>query len=107
MTNKSEGHPLPLTLDIATLRTLTGYAHWIPVLNGYYREFFKENFPGWSWNQIIPELLKAKVLIRAPQNSNYRELSMGLYINQEIKQISMFIENIEVKIRIKSERIQW
>lgn len=77
------------------------------MLNSYYREFFKENFPGWAWNQIIPELLKARVLIRVPKNSNYRELSMGFYINQEVKQVSMFIENSVVKIRIKSERIQW
>jgi len=103
MTNKCDGHPRPVSLDISTLRTLTGYAHWIPVLGGYYKEFFKEKFPGWEWNQIIPELLKAKVLIRVAENSNYRELSMGLYIHQEIKQVSMFIENSEVKILIHRE----
>ena len=99
------GLPHPLSLDIATLRRLTGYAHWIPVLGGYYTEFFKENFPGWEWNQIIPELHKAKVLTRTPENSNYRELRMGLFISRDIKKVSMSVEDGEVKIRIHSHKV--
>lgn len=95
---ESVGIPQPLSLDIATLRRLTGYAHWIPVLRGYYSEFFEENFPGWDWNQIIPELHKAKVLTRTPKNSNYRELRMGLFISREIKTVTMSIEDGEVKV---------
>ena len=70
------------------------------MLGGYYKEFFKENFPGWEWNQIIPELHKAKVLTRTPENSNYIELRMGLFISREIKTVSMSVEDGEVKVRI-------
>lgn len=99
------GLPRPLSLDIATLRALTGYAHWIPVLGGYYKEFFTENFPGWEWNQIIPELHKAKVLTRTPENSNYRELRMGLFISREIKRLSMHVKDGEVKILVHASRV--
>lgn len=100
------GLPRPLSLDIATLRALTGYAHWIPMLGGYYKEFFEENFPGWEWNQIIPELHKAKVLTRTPENSNYRELRMGLFISREIKRVSMRVEDGEVKIRVHRSKVR-
>lgn len=94
------GNPIPLFLDIDSLRILTGYAHWIPVTRGLYKDYFKRNFPGWNWNQIIPELHKAKVLTRTPENSNYTELRMGLFISREIKKVSMSVEDGEVKIRI-------
>lgn len=102
--SESAGLARPLSLDIATLRTLTGYAHWIPVLGGYYKEFFEENFPGWEWNQIIPELHKAKVITRTPENTNYRQLRMGLFISREIKTISMSIDHGEVKISCHPEK---
>ena len=74
------------------------------MLGGYYKEFFEENFPGWDWNQIIPELHKAKVITRTPENTNYRQLRMGLFISREIKKISMSIDNGEVKIACHTEK---
>ena len=99
------GNPIPLFLDIDSLRILTGYAHWIPVTRGLYKDYFERNFPGWEWNQVIPELHKAKVLTRTPENSNYRELRMGLFISRGIKTISMSIEGGEVKIRIHNSKV--
>jgi len=55
--------PLPLFLDIEELTTLTWYAHWIPISKGLCERLFKRNYPGWQWNQIIPELIKANILI--------------------------------------------
>ena len=99
------GNPIPLFLDIDSLRILTGYAHWIPVTRGLYKDYFERNYPGWNWNQIIPELHKAKVLTRTPENSNYRELRMGLFISRDIKTVSMSVEGGEVKVRIHSSKV--
>ena len=45
-----------LILDIEALSMIAGYAHWIPVTRGLYKDYFARNLPGWQWNQIIPFL---------------------------------------------------
>ena len=45
------------------------------------------------------------MLTRTPENSNYRELRMGLFISRDIKKVSMSVEDGEVKIRIHSHKV--
>ena len=98
--SKSEtaGVPHPLFLDIPTLQTLTGYAHWIPGIRGLYKDYFAKNFPGWEWNQIIPVLIQRKVLVLHPTDPGYRQLSHGLFISQEIKAINLWIQKGKTEI---------
>jgi hypothetical protein len=100
------GVPHPLFLDIQTLETLTGYAHWIPVTRGLYEEYFHRNFPGWQWNQIVPVLIQRKVLIVNSGARSYRALSQGLYISTEIQGISISIEDGRTKIQIQKVKVE-
>ena len=93
--NKSE-----LTLDIEGLRMVAGYAHWIPQLRGLYLDYFEKTFPGWTWNQIIPVLIKAKILVRDTKDPAYGELSQGLYIASDIESFSLWMKNCEIQIAV-------
>jgi hypothetical protein len=97
--------PHPLFLDIPTLRTLTGYAHWIPGIRGLYKNYFAKNFPGWAWNQIIPVLIQRKVLVVHPTDQGYRQLSHGLYISSQIQGIWISISG-NTKIHIQKVKVQ-
>jgi hypothetical protein len=97
--------PHPLFLEIPTLRTLTGYTHWIPGIRGLYKDYFANNFPGWEWNQIIPVLIQRKVLVMHPKDSGYRQLCQGLYISSEIQGISISIKDGKTKIRIQKVKV--
>jgi hypothetical protein len=99
--SETAGIPHPLFLDIPTLQTLTGYAHWIPGIRGLYKDYFAKNFPDWEWNQIIPVLVQGKVLVMKPADPGYRQLSHGLYISSEIQGISISVKDGKTKIRIQ------
>jgi hypothetical protein len=104
--SETAGIPHPLFLDIPTIRTLTGYAHWIPGIRGLYKEYFAKNFPGWEWNQIIPVLIQRKVLVVDPTDPGYRQLSHGLYISSEIHGISISVKDGKTKIRIQKVKVE-
>lgn len=48
----------PVVMDIEALRAVGRYCHWIPVTKGLYKDFFARNYPGWDWNDFIPQLIK-------------------------------------------------
>jgi hypothetical protein len=98
--------PHPLFLDIPTLRTLTGYAHWIPGIRGLYKNYFAKNFPGWAWNQIIPVLIQRKVLVMHPTDQGYRQLSHGLYISSQIQGIWISISVKDGNTKINSQKVK-
>ena len=76
-----------IVLDLKQLRMLSSYAHWIPILSGMHREFMAKNYPGWEWNQIIPVLVKAKILVTHSTDPQHRALSQGLHIAREINNV--------------------
>lgn len=87
------GVPRPLLLDIKALRLLVGYCHWIPALNGRQGQFVRESYPGWQWNQIVPVLIRKKVLVTDTKDPEYQLLSQGLYISREIESLTLWIKN--------------
>jgi len=95
------GIPLPQFLDIEDLRKLSGYAHWIPITRGLYRDFFVKRYSFWEWNQIIPELIKSKVLVLHPSETKHLALSQNLYIARDIQGVSIQITDGKVDISIK------
>ena len=93
-------------MEIETLRSLTNYCHWIPITQGLYKEFFKENFPGWQWNDFIPRLLKNKILeFYGEGNESLTKLRQGLYISSDILAIEFIPDSsgIQISILLKSE----
>ena len=103
--SKSEtaGVPHPLFLDIEALRKVAGYAHWIPITRGLYKDCFNLNFPGWEWNQIIPVLIQRKVLVIHPTDPGYRQLSQGLYISGQITAVLISLEDGITKLDLLFE----
>jgi hypothetical protein len=93
-------------MDIDTLRTVTGYCHWIPITQGLHKEYFAANFPGWQWNDFVPRLLKKKILeINGEGSDSLTKLSQGLYISSDIQAVE-FIPNTSgatIKVQLKTE----
>ena len=94
------GIPRPLFLDIEGLRMVAGYAHWIPGIRGLYKDYFAKNLPGWEWHQIIPVLIKAKILVRDSKDPAYQSLSQGLYISRDIKGVTLWIKDRETEVTV-------
>ena len=90
-----------VVLDIETLKTVTGYCHWIPITQGLHTEYFSENFPGWSWNHFVPKLLDLKILqFRGEGDEKLTMLSQGLFISSDVHAIEFLPERNGVKIKV-------
>lgn len=99
----------PLTLDVEALRKIAGYAHWIPITRGIYKDFLHRNYPGWEWNQIIPALIKKGIVKVHTKDPEFQLLSQGLYISREIEAVTLWIRNGKTQIavrRVNQEEIE-
>jgi hypothetical protein len=76
-----------LTLDVEALGKIAGYAHWIPVIRGLYKEFFSLNYPGWEWNHIIPVLIKKGIIKVYSKEIDQRYLAHGLSISKDVESV--------------------
>ena len=45
------------------LNRLLHYGHIIPVSKGYTAKFVAENYPGWTWNQLIEVFIAAGIVV--------------------------------------------
>ena len=95
MTDKS------LVLSVEDLLRLTSYAHWIPMTRGLYKPYLERNFPGWDWNQIIPILIKVKILVIDSKDPRHCPLSNGLYIAREITGVRICIQDKKTEIDVR------
>ena len=91
----------PLTLDVEALRKIAGYAHWIPITRGIYKDFLHRNYPGWEWNQIIPVLMKKEIVKVHTKDPDFQLLSQGLYISREIEAVTLWIINGKTQIAVR------
>jgi hypothetical protein len=89
-----------LILDIEGLRGICNYAHWIPMTQGLYKDYFARNLPGWEWNQIIPVLIEANILVWNSKDPAYQSLSQGLYISSDIEGVTLWIKHGETEVAI-------
>lgn len=94
-----------LVLSVDDLLKLTSYAHWIPILNGRHQEFMKKNHPGWEWNQIIPVLVKAKILISDSKNPAHLALSQGLYIYRDTAEVKISFRDHVIELEIRRVKL--
>lgn len=94
-----------ILIDIETLKTITNYAHWIPLTQGLHRDYFSSHFPGWEWNDFVPKLLRMKILSTKPNNEESQtKLWQGLYISSEIEAIEFNpkIQGVEINVRLRA-----
>ena len=93
-----------IIMDIAMLRRVTNYAHWIPGIRGLYREFFAEHFPGWDWNDFVPRLIDKGILLLNPaENENLTALCFGLFISAEVQAIEFAPQKNGVRVKVLKE----
>jgi hypothetical protein len=96
----------PLRLDVDAIYELSNYANWIPITQGYYKELFDLKYPGWEWNQLIPELLDAGVLVFKPEGDSYRPLLQGLWIADAVEAVVVSALDEEmVKVRVIKRKV--
>ena len=89
-----------IVLDLKKLSELSSYAHWIPIIRGLHKPYFERNFPEWEWNQIIPVLVKAKILVTYSIDPAHRVLNQSLYIAREIKSVKIIIQDDKTEIEV-------
>ena len=75
-----------LTLDVEAIRELANYAHWIPMVHGYTRDFMERKYPGWGWNELIPKMLSNGLLTTSPQENDVK-LWQGLWLKSGITKV--------------------
>ena len=89
-----------LRLDFESLEMIAGYAHWIPITQGLYKDYFQRNYPGWEWNQIIPVLIEKGIVKIHSDDPEFQLLSQGLYISREIEAVTLWIRNGKTQIAV-------
>ena len=75
-----------ITLDIEALRTLSNYAHWIPAVHGYTRDFMEKTYPGWDWNDLIPKMHRLGIVSREASEGDVK-LWQGLWLKAGITEV--------------------
>jgi hypothetical protein len=94
-----------LELSGEDLLRLASYAHWIPMTRGLYKPYLERNFPGWEWNQIIPLLIKKKILVIYSKDPRDRALCHGLYIARKITGVRICIQDEKTEIEVRRIKI--
>jgi hypothetical protein len=92
---------LSVTLDVDSLQQLAGYAHWIPQLRGYAKEFMQRKHPGWAWNDIIPVLIAEGILSTDSGASDQRYLAHGLSISESTQSVKITHSSNGIKVAVK------
>jgi len=95
-----------LVLDIEALRTITGYAHWIPALRGISQEFINRHYPGWDWNEILPVLVKKGIVKRYSNDPDQQKLSHDLSISHEIESLTISRTTVGKKVVIRTSCVK-
>jgi hypothetical protein len=77
----------PVSMTVDQLRDVCAYAHWIPITQGLYKEFFEQNYPGWEWNDFVPKLVRKGILGVNAAVLGYTKMSQGLFVAPNIESI--------------------
>jgi len=93
-----------VVMDIEALREVTGYAHWIPITQGLYEDYFSKHFPGWEWNDFVPRLIDKKILkFNELDNPEFMMLSQGLFIAADVQAIEFIPQKNGVRVKVLKE----
>jgi hypothetical protein len=91
----------PVTMNVDQLHDVCAYAHWIPILNGLYLEFFEQKYPGWEWNDFVPKLVRKGILRVNAADLGYTKMSQGLFVAPNIESIGFNPGKHGVKIVVR------
>ncbi len=94
----------PVTMNVDQLRDVSGYAHWIPILNGLHLAFFEQNYPSWQWNDFVPRLLRKGILRVGAEDLGYTKLKLGLYVAPDVSAIDFIPDAQGVKVVVRYEK---
>ena len=75
-----------LRLEREAIRELSNYAHWIPMVHGYTRDFVDSHYPGWEWNDLIPKMLNRGIISTA-QSDGDTKLWQGLWLKAGVSAV--------------------
>ena len=100
MRGEVQGVNQSLSLDVEALREISGYAHWIPIIRGLYKDFFNRNYPGWEWNHIIPVLIKKGVIKVHSKELDQCYLAYGLSISIDVESVFLRRSKHETKVTV-------
>ena len=87
-----------VTMDVDQLRLVCGYAHWIPITQGLYKEFFAANYSGWEWNDFVPKLWKKGIIVSDVRDSDFIRLSQGLFVAPDVESIDFIPDKRGVRV---------
>jgi hypothetical protein len=90
-----------LSLDVEQIRKLAGYAHWIPALKGFQQGYLESIYPGWDWNQIIPRLIKEKIIHVNSVSATHQRLAHGLSISNVVQSVTLNISEQGIKATVR------
>jgi hypothetical protein len=82
------GYINPLVLTVDEIRDITQYAHWIPIVRGYHHDFIEKRYPGWTWNQFLPVLQRAKLIQTHQEGHECLRLRMGICIKPHLTEFT-------------------
>ena len=68
-----------LRLEVEAIKELSNYAHWIPMVRGYTRDYMDSHYPDWEWNDLIPKMLNRGIISTA-QSDRDTKLWQGLWL---------------------------
>ena len=85
-------------LSVESLRGITNYAHWIPITQGLYLNYFEKHFPGWEWNDFVPRLIEEKILFFNGNPETSVSLSQGLFVLRNVNSIEFIPKGTAIEI---------
>ena len=85
-------------LSVESLRGITNYAHWIPITQGLYLNYFEKHFPGWEWNDFVPRLIEERILFFNGNPETSVSLSQGLFVLRNIISIEFIPKGTAIEI---------
>ena len=75
-----------LRLEVEAIRELANYAHWIPMVHGYTRDFMDSHYPDWEWNDLIPKMLN-RGIISTEKSDGDTKLWQGLWLKAGVSAV--------------------
>jgi hypothetical protein len=89
-----------ITLDIAALKEIAHYAHWIPANKGLTDEWMAKNYPDWHWNEFIPQMKMSGILASHSDDPEFVHLAQQIYIKKDVSAITVTRIDSEITFSI-------
>jgi hypothetical protein len=92
-----------ITLDIAALKEIAHYAHWIPANRGLTDKWMGEHYPDWHWNEFIPKMKMAGILVSHTDDPECVLLAQQIYIKKDVVAVTVNRRDGEISFTINKK----